>query len=291
MPLLVNDPFEIEPDALTSNERDREASPLKPVLWHVEIQGRVVRFFRSGCKCPFDRHGKRGGIGPWTHQSRMNMLRFLNRVDWKRSPAYVFLTLTYPDEIDHRNYTKRSLDKQKFFRLMESHYGREVSVLWRWEWKKRKTGNRVGELMPHMHAVPFGVWWLDKEKLREMWASAIGRESGPLSTVVRRVYGVDGVAKYLAKYLSKEVDLDIGTYHNNGIKFGRHWGVTRSESVKLCPVALERVLTRAEVKRVRQFGAMRWSGYDADTGGGFTLLGETYVNGFGKWLKSSGQTK
>ena len=216
----------------------------------------------------------RGKVGQLSRESRMRLLRFLNQIAWEQISGSLFVTLTYPDEIQHTDYSRHATDRYLFLRYMEKHLGRENPVLWRLEWQPRKTGARVGELMPHYHLLVFGVSWLPQKVVREWWRSAIGAGDGPLVTDVRRVTGVDGACRYLAKYVSKSCPLDIAAYHNSGINFGRHWGVTRKHLVPMCPVDVCRQLTDFELSRMQGLAEEMWSAYRPESSGGFTLLGE-----------------
>ncbi len=284
MPLLVEDGFTISEEALTLQEREAGLYPLKKLEWHAFIQGNVVEIYRTGCVFPERVKTRRGEVGPWSQQSRMNLLRFINRIDWKKIGPSVFVTLTYPDDIPHKDYVRRSADRYLFLRSLEAYIEQPVACLWRCEWKLRKSGQRAGELMPHFHLVPFGVGFLPHQMVREWWRDAIGREAGSLATDVRRITGEAGACKYLAKYVSKEASLDISTYHNSGIKFGRHWGVTRRERVPLCPASVDRVLTREEVEHVQAFASARWRWYDKDLNAGYTLLGGQEAAAFSRYF-------
>lgn len=257
------------------------------LTWRAAVQGNVVRVYRIGCPAPeTNRKGKKP-IGVWTHQSRMKLLRFLNKIDYSKIGSSLFVTLTYPDHVRREEYRLRSRDRYVFLRSLESYLGCHAACVWRIEWEERKSGAYTGMLAPHFHLMIFGVPFLPWQKVREWWRQAIGAGEGPLVTDVKRIYNENGACRYLSKYVSKYLPLDIGVYHNSGLQFGRHWGVTRKELIPLCPIAAERQLTDDEIKIVRKFAAARWTHYNAESGGGYTVLGEKLAKSFTAFLKRS----
>jgi hypothetical protein len=278
------DVFTIDEGGLSITDRSAEAVTIRPVEWHVEIQGRVVRFFRSGAVMPKRTVFDRKVVGPWSIQSRMRLLRLLNRIDYPRLGKSVFVTLTYPDSCQPKRYAERTRHRAKFLRWMEESLGREISVLWRVEWEERKSGAYTGKLRPHFHLMVFGVARLDWCDVRECWRDCIGAGKGPLKTWVRSIYNEDGACRYLSKYVAKYRSLDIVTYLHNEWEFGRHWGVTRPSLVPMCPVVLARQLSASEIRNVKAFARARnpWYGQNGEIG--FTLLGDGHAKRFAKWL-------
>jgi len=257
------------------------------VLWHVSIQGRLVQFYRSGVEMPHREKLRRDAIGPWSMQSRMRLQKLLNTVDSSKVNPAVFITLTYPDHVRRLEYKERSVDRAKFWRYVESYLGRNVPAFWRIEWEERKSGAYTGKLAPHFHLMAFGVPFLPWQDVREWWRKSIGAGDGPLSTEVKRIKGVDAVSRYVSKYVSKYRSLDISTYHNSGIKFGRHWGVLRPEMVPYAPVVLERLMTTKEIDRVQRYAQSKWSWYDKDLNGGYSLFGKKWADNLAKMFGCS----
>lgn len=292
MPPLICDAADISSlFEIPSEHAGVAATEIEPVRWHCEIQGRVVRFYRTGCKVPPHPDRCRDAVGPWSEQSRIRLLRYLNRINYPWLGPSSFVTLTYPDDWWSMEYTKRTDVRNAFHQTMERYIGRHFASIWRQEWEERKQGKYTGKLAPHLHLMCCDVPFIPWQEVREAWRRALGYGDGPLSTHVRQIRGVEGVGKYLAKYVSKYRSLDIATYVNSGIKFGRHWGIRRPELVPLSPVVVSRPLTEKEKDRVQAFACARWSWYDRDTCGGFTLLGNDFSKGFAAWLSRGGQSK
>lgn len=284
MPLLVFDDFTYSEEALTEDERALLFAPLQEVEWHASIQGTTVQFSRTGCSFPPHIHEKRDAIGIWSWQSRMKLLRYLNRIDYTKIGPSLFVTLTYPDHIRRNEYKDRSVDRAVFMRYVEKHFGKPVPTIWRIEWEERKSGAYTGKLAPHFHLMLFGVQFLAWQKVRKMWRQTISSGDGALVTHVKRIYNQDGACRYLSKYVSKYRSLDITAYHNSPLKFGRHWGILRKDMIQMAPERVGRVLSRSEIEMVQEYARRRWTSYDASVDGGFTLLGARYANAFAKSL-------
>jgi len=287
MPPLIHDPFAIEsPDELLTEGQRRKRSG-KPVKFYATIQGNFVKFKMSGglVHPPPDRTGTH--IGMMSKASRLKLLSLVNRMDWRESPVTLFVTLTYPDTIVHRDYDRRSRDRAVWMRYIEKHLGRKVPSIWRVEWMPRKSGEYIGRLMPHWHLLLPNTEFLSKYIVREWWRRAIGHDSTYLDVHVKRVIGVDGAIRYLAKYVSKQAALGIVAYHNSGFRFGRHWGCTRKDLLPMCPIDIQRELHQNEIEAVRGMGATMNPHYEVDSGAGYTLLGKAMADFWREFLNDT----
>jgi len=272
MPLLVSDPFAIADDEpfLPLAKRVRKAQEKE--RWTVSIQGACVKFKKTGGRIHEPPSRLDSAIGPFSKASRLRLLSFMNKVDWTVVKAPCFVTLTYPDTVIHRDYSRRSLDRFLFLRYLEKHLAVKTPSIWRVEWKPRKTGKLVGKLMPHWHLLLPLVTALNENKVREMWRKSIGHDDTYLDVDVRAVTGELGAVKYLAKYVSKGLALGILAYRNSGFRFGRHWGITRKGMIPMAPITVQRELSEDEIEAAKQFAASIWKYYDLDNPNGFTLL-------------------
>jgi len=265
--------MDIRPDPKTANVLDGGRPPVR-TTWHLKIVGRCTRLRRLVSYTQTRTVKARKAIAGFSGDSRMRMLRFINEVDWERAGRAFFITLTYPDEIDHREYGLRSKDRYLFLRWMETKAQCLFGALWRVEWKIRKTGARVGTLFPHVHMLTTQLPACCAHDVRQGWRVAIGRHDGPLATDVKEVTGVEGAARYVSKYAAKTDPLDIPAYRNSGIKFGRHWGCTRANLFPLAATRYDGSIDGSVLNFVKHVAAMRLSGYDVDLSGGFTLFGD-----------------
>jgi hypothetical protein len=210
-------------------------------------------------------------------------MKTLNVIDWEKAGSVLFCTLTYPDEVFFEHQHERSIHRHLFVRYLEKHLKRKVAIIWRIEWMPRKSGSLVGLLVPHYHLLILGVGFVPHEKVREWWAKAL-QHDGPIATDIRKLTGVQAAIRYVAKYVAKELSLDIVPYLSNGIELGRHWGILRKPLVPMCPVVCQRELTTAEVERARLQAANVLRHYDTVYGQGFVLLGNQALENFRRLL-------
>ena len=94
-------------------------------------------------------------VSPVTPAARRRMLELMAKVEQAAVPFFV--TLTYPDEFPlyHEDY-KRHLETF-FDRLQRRWPG--ASVIWKLEFKERKSGRNKGKIAPHYHLFVYGVPW------------------------------------------------------------------------------------------------------------------------------------
>lgn len=222
--------------------------------------------------------GKKKPLIGFSAKSRLSMLRMTSRLDWNKIKCGLFITVTYPDELLPRDKERRKRDRMLFFRDMEKYLGREISLIWRVEWKRRKSGKRKGELQPHHHFLVFGVRWWDKEEIEEAWKRAIGWNR-KVSVDVDKIGNKRKQAIYIAKYAAKMPEfgtLDYATYRNID---GRHWGYSRPRLLPKATKVSFHDLPHDIVHRLRCTAASELPDYRLDTDTGFSLFGK-----FGKKL-------
>ena len=201
----------------------------------LSLQGNVLRLRRilhevEPCDTP-----ERGVITGFSLQSRLRLLRYLNTVDFAGNDPVLFVTLTYPDEIDISKMKTRTTHRIAFHRTMERRLHREFPMLWRQEWIRRKSGACTGFNRPHFHLLLFHVQFIPYKEINASWRLALGDYEGPLNTDVRSVFGHEGAIKYIAKYVAKNPSLDIVTYLEHHWEIGRFWGICRPSLIKRFP--------------------------------------------------------
>lgn len=291
-PATSLDPWEME---IVSDEKLEPWATLQfrhiaRVRWWVCIQGDVVNVRRSGGIVPVPPNRRGTQIRQMSKKSRLRLITYMNVVDWAKFPDTKFITLTYPDALRFRDCKARSIHRYRFMRYIEESLGRQQPCLWRTEWKTRLTGKHVGKIMPHHHLMLPGAPWFTENVLREAWRKSIRWDWSYIDVDIRKVEGIDGAIKYLAKYVSKQQALGNMPYRNSSFRFGRHWGITRKGLVPKLPVLVNREMTPDEVDAMRAYGEATWPSYDRSQGTGFTLFGKQYT----AWIKdfftdSSGQ--
>jgi hypothetical protein len=122
----------------------RNASLLQVRLRSETIPGRNTR-----------ESAPRGEITEFSAASRRRMLEVMAKVQQAAVPF--FITLTYPNEFPlYRQDYKRHLETF-FDRLQRRWPG--AAVIWKLEFKERKSGQNKGKIAPHYHLFVYGVPW------------------------------------------------------------------------------------------------------------------------------------
>lgn len=166
----------------------------------------------SQCKPP-----PRGKIKGFTEASRRRMMDLMATIDAKIIPFFV--TLTYPDHFPaYSAEFKRDLDTlgQRFLRRWPGCF-----IIWKLEFKARKSGANLGKIAPHYHLFVYGV----------PWEFRFQREARTHYTLKRSPYGEDEMwSEYLTLNGAEEfVRLRTTAYSRlNGMpEFGldtlKHW--------------------------------------------------------------------
>jgi hypothetical protein len=215
------------------------------------------------------------------------MLKCIARIDWGRVPYGVFITLTYPDDHESPDHNLRTYHRSRFLRELEHHLGREVSVLWRSEFQKRKSGKRKGQIRPHFHLMCLGVRFVAADAVRRWWRGILDCQ-GPLATDVRGVSGAEGCGRYLAKYISKTSSLDNAAYLNNRWMVGRSWGLTRQSLVPWAPVVKDHEVTEEEYNLALSVWQQMWDTQFMPMQESFTILGKMRKDLFLRLLTERG---
>lgn len=256
---------------LSQSERDYFRSPNGKIAI-VVITGDLVEITYVGESKEIACRRKGRVVSSFTNAARLRMLRMVARVDWQSVGRSLFITLTYPDGFANGGHQDCVRQRYVFRRAMENYLGKKVGVLWRVEWKARKSGANVGGFYPHCHLIVFNVPFLPHSMVRSWWRNAI-HASGPLATDVQRIDGARSVAKYVCKYAAKREDVLLTISQKSTESIGRHWGVCRRECIPWC----ERKVyynPPAEFIRLLENGACSvLPFFPRDASVGFTLFG------------------
>jgi hypothetical protein len=136
-------------------------------------------------------------------------------MDRRGAAPALFVTLTYSDLSYGSQWETWKEHLQAITRrLKRRHPG--IAFVWRLEVKPRRTGDHVGELMPHFHFLVWNVDAIDVDWLRGSWSEIVGT-GDTIRVNVKRVSGWRGACSYLSKDMAKVGVTDVPT--------GRVWGV------------------------------------------------------------------
>lgn len=100
-------------------------------------------------------NSKRGRITGFSRTSRRRMMLFLAKVRLPEDNLPLFGTTTYPD-IFPEEAAKFKRDLQAFLHRLKRRFP-HGGILWRLEFKRRKSGENVGKIAPHFHWLLWNV--------------------------------------------------------------------------------------------------------------------------------------
>lgn len=218
---------------------DSTSTPLShinpKVLYECVKQGELVTLRSNAIASPCVRGGLRGVVQGFSNASRLRLLKWLACVSWGVVGKSLFATFTYPDACVDSALSRRRSHLSSLHRGIERVVGKRCPALWRWEWRPRQTGTRLGEFVPHLHMLYFGCRRVPFRYVRSLWGTIL-RYDLPIQIDIQACSSGEQAASYVAKYAAKPQvvpRLDNGAYLNT---LGRHHGVLRRALVPLCPV-------------------------------------------------------
>lgn len=166
----------------------------------------------------------------------------------------IWARIGYPDDVVTQDIklVKRQLNSlaKRFARAYPA-----GSFIWRVEYVRRKSGEWLGQYVPHFHLLVLGVGDVDafRRWLASAWGGVIGTSDehfylDGVGVDCKRVYGTPSLlAMYVGKYMGKDVEREV--VEEVGW-VGRFWGVVGRANL---PKALE----SSTVLRGREFVHLR----------------------------------
>jgi hypothetical protein len=132
--------------------------------------------------------GKRGRIATFSRASRRRMMLFLAKVRLAEDSLPLFGTTTYPDMFPE-DAAKFKRDLQAFLHRLKRRFP-EAGILWRLEFKQRKSGENIGKLAPHFHWLLWNVpWKFPFKSERGKWCAIRLGADGAATMVLRSKEG------------------------------------------------------------------------------------------------------
>lgn len=245
---------------------------LQNLLWSVEMQGERMTVTASliDYTTPASKPGR--FISRFSRAARLRLLKMVASMDWSSITSGLFITLTYPPGKVAFDVDERNKQRYLFHRYMEKDLGREIPLLWRIEWKRRRSGSDKGNVVPHFHLLAPGCPFIAKEKIRSWWRTILNHV-GPLATDVQGLMNAKHQAIYVSKYCAKMPDTStLDNVPNLNIR-GRHYGFHRRRRIPMAPRITFRDLSERLVSELRAEAVRVLPHYDRRFDGGFTLLG------------------
>lgn len=188
--------------------------------------------------------GPRGKVTGFSAASRRRLLKLFGRL--RDSSLPLFLTLTLPDGVAHDGEALKDKYLRRFLaRLRRRFHG--AALVWRMEVKARKSGEQIGEQVPHVHAVLWGVPMAPglRKWVSLAWYEAVGSgdpkhlRAGTQVQAARSSRQVKGYASKL--YAAKADDCELAEH-------GRAWGIFARDRLPWAE-AVMRYLTAGELVR------------------------------------------
>lgn len=196
----------------------------------VTVQGKLVEFKRWQFNDPPACEKARGVIQTFSPAARLRVLKFLATVDFDYHDFSVFVTLTYPDKFFGIEKGRRNVHRANMLRKIESHLCHQVHGFWKVEWMPRESGSNVGEFMPHVHFLLFGVRFIHFELINRWWKDVIHNE-GYVRTEIQRTVNEKQTAFYVAKYIAKTSGIVPFSITHISTIDGRHFGYVRKPNI------------------------------------------------------------
>lgn len=253
--------------------RKRIKPPPQTLTVSASLQGSLFQFKEAWNWNQAPPGSKRGKIAGFSAAARLRMIREMAVIDWTQTGRCLFVTLTYPDSLGCRTYKERTTDRTLVTRRIERYLGKNIATLWRCEWQARKSGERTGTVMPHLHMLLFGVEYFPWEDLRMWWRETLGVD-GPLHTYVQKLTNGEHAAKYAAKYASKDASSSlVNAAYLDGL-LGRAWGMTRRELIPRACLTTYRNLPPAVERALRLLGSQIRHGSAPEVVGSFSVIGD-----------------
>ena len=189
--------------------------------------------------------GKRGKVRGFSKASRRRLLKLFARLKGDALP--LFVTLTLPDGVAHDGQAL----KDKYLRRFKARLARKfprAAYIWRMEVKRRKSGEQIGEPVPHVHLVLWNVPMMPelREWLSLTWYECVGSGDPKhlaAGTQVQQASGSRQVKAYASKLYAAK-DTDDGTIDEQG----RAWGILQEQFLPWA-VAVMRLLSPGEAAR------------------------------------------
>jgi len=155
---------------------------------------------------------------------------------------------------------------------------RQVSALWRVEWKRRRSGPLKGKIVQHYHLIIPKVQYIPHKELLKWWQLALGWDEW-VSVWVKKVYSPLQCAHYVGKYISKKLSLDYGAYLRPDSSIGRQWGMKRGKEIPRGVHQKVSLLWEEDCDFLWSLGVLKCKEFGKYGEKSFTLFGDEVVEG------------
>ena len=164
----------------------------------VTAQGRLLEVKVSGYHSKNKSSGgNKKAIKEFSPRSRVRLLKLVSRLDISKEKYPIFITLTFAQKYPSAQQAKEYM--RLFVRKLNRRSSREVSAIWRLEFQERGA--------PHFHLIVFGMDYIKKELVSELWGDTISKEywddgERPPFTRIEGVQQHRKLIYYVSKYVA-----------------------------------------------------------------------------------------
>lgn len=241
--------------------------------FRVEICGKRFTLCKTGYRRATKAYPVRGVITTFSRRARAARLRRIAEVNWAAAGRGVFVTVTYPPELEDHTMGDRKTHRYLLNRSICQWAGRHLGCFWRVEWLPRKSGPTAGQLAPHMHFLYLSIDSIDQDFLAARWKEIIGAQRKVRVECQDLLVG-DMVACYVSKYCSKEAnDTELVNVPKRN-RTGRHAGELRRALIPMHPLEVTKRIDEAIVMSLQRRACETLWWYDPRYDEGFTILGD-----------------
>lgn len=255
---------------------------------NLTFQGGLVRVAVQTGVAPAG--GKRGAVNEFSAAARRRLMMLFASLADVALLKCVFITLTYGADFPSPSHSKKHL--KAFCERIRRAYP-EASAVWRFDFQQRGA--------PHFHLVVFGLPFLHKSVLADIWGDVVGREfwdysrssaGRPPFTRIELMRSRRRLMAYVSKYVAKSgaaaegggFNLRAYLHDDNFVhpltgelcgSVGRWWGVFNRDAL---PIAEAFVMTVSGAAGLQLFHRFRrsarhvWRGVSKQRDRGFTLF-------------------
>jgi len=178
-------------------------------------------------KPPYMLGGIRGNVTGFSKASRKRMIEYMARI--RHTGSMMFATMTYSDDVLLRGEADVRAHFEAFRRRLERTFP-AWRALWRIELQDRKSGELIGEIVPHFHILIFTDIKYDDNLLNVItnsfasWASVAWHEIIGSTDPNGYRYGFHCTPVRNRKHAMSYISKYIGKESTDDYEIGRRWG-------------------------------------------------------------------
>lgn len=241
--------------------------------WSVEVQGKRIKLTCKKSTPHKKRSKERGVITSFSRRARGRWLQMVASVNWRDAGPALFVTLTYPPEVENQTMEQRKQQRYQINRFIVKLIGEAKPMFWRVEWKPRLSGPTEGAIAPHMHLLYLKTPMIDETTVRHAWMRII-RVDRYTQVDVKEIPIADVVGVYVSKYCAKETSSLVLDNVSKRNRTGRHAGIIRRKRIPMHTLEKTEKINQAILSFLVGEACRTLWWYDPRFDEGFTIIGD-----------------